>query len=178
MRNRQQPIRGEQDLDGLGSYLWHVATGKGHTVTTDDVGDASKALNPICCHIRENLSPPVVGGPRQPPVITLDTLILNATQQALLLTSVIMMTMSLVAVNSKKKEKRSILNGMSPSNRELFTRLCTKDIRHDPPKMSKFLKSLLGEKNASHIANHLCTLTKRWKGTFIEGAVCCFLGKG
>jgi hypothetical protein len=84
----------------------------------------------------------------------------------------------MLAVDSEKKEKRSILNGMSPSNRELFTRLCTKDIRHDPPQMSKFLKSLLGEKNASHISNHLRDLTKRWKGTFIEGAFCRFLAKG
>jgi hypothetical protein len=104
---------------------------------------------------------------------------LNANQQALL-TFFNMMTTSLLAVISKKKEKRSIiLNGMSPSNRELFTRLlCTKDIRHDPPQMSKFLKSLLGEKKASHIANYLHNLTNRWKGTFIEGAFCHFLAKG
>jgi hypothetical protein len=44
--------------------------------------------------------------------------------------------------------------------------------------MSKFLKSLLGEKNASHILTHLRDLTKRWKGTFIEVAFFRFLAKG
>jgi hypothetical protein len=88
------------------------------------------------------------------------------------------MTTSRLAVDADKKEKKSTLNGMSPSNRELFTKICTADIRNVAPKMSDFLKSLLAEKNASHIANHLRAITRNWKGTFTEGAFCRFLAKG
>jgi hypothetical protein len=44
--------------------------------------------------------------------------------------------------------------------------------------MTDFLKSLIGERNPSHIINHLRALTKTWKGTFIDGAFCRFLAKG
>jgi hypothetical protein len=171
-------------LENMMAYLWHIAVGLSRPVPVNDVGDASDALDRFCCKIREELSQNAInvgaGGGGQAPApinVTVDTTTMNATQQALLL-SVNAMTTSLLAVDADKKEKKSILNGMSPSNRDLFTKICTTDIRHVAPKMSDFLKSLLAEKNASHIANHLRAITRNWKGTFIEGAFCRFLAKG
>lgn len=44
--------------------------------------------------------------------------------------------------------------------------------------MPKLLKSLIGERNPSHVTNHLHGLTKNWKGTFIGGTLCRILAKG
>jgi hypothetical protein len=126
-------------LENMMAYLWHVAVGLSRPVPVNDVGDASDALDRFCCKIRDKLSPTTNnagaggGGPAAPINVTVDTTTMNATQQALLL-SVNAMTSSLLAVDADKKEKKSILNGMSPSNRYLFTKICTTDIRNVAPK--------------------------------------------
>jgi len=174
--------KAKDDSYVLLSYLWHVAKRLGRNVKIEDVGDADDALDNFCSSIRNRLSNPSGGGGIIPtsgtPInVTVDNSTLNATQQALLL-SMNSMSASLLAADSEKKDKKSILNGMAPSSRELFTRLCTRNLRREPAVVSDFLKSLLSEKNASHISNHLRATVKGWKGTFIEGAFCRFLSKG
>lgn len=80
--------------------------------------------------------------------VSLDSLAINTTQQALI-ASLNAMNASILAQDKDKKDKKLILH-----------------------------KLLLAEKNPNHIANHMKALTKNWKGTFIKGPFCCFLAKG
>jgi hypothetical protein len=177
------------ELEVLMAYLWLIASGLAKPVHIDNVGDASDALDKYFCKVRNTLfdaggadaggAGNETGGAsgNRGINVTVDTTMLNATQQALM-TPVNTMPSTLLAANAEKGERKSFLNGMSLVNWELFRRLCTQHIRHNAPVMSKFLKSLLAEKNTGHIDNHLHSVTKKWKVTFIEGRFCRFLPKG
>jgi hypothetical protein len=144
-------------------------------------------LYQFCCRIREKLSSPTreaggeggCGQERNDINLTLDTSSLNATLQAVCVSVIAMLTSTLLTADFKKKEA-SIYSVACPNP----TVPCSqdsappKDLRHEPPLMSDFLKSLLAEKNASHIATHMQYVTKNWKGMFIEGSFCLFLAKG
>jgi hypothetical protein len=142
------------------AYLWVITKSIGHTVPVSDIGDADDALDDRCNQIRAKLNngegEVVGGGGGDVPAVNvnLDTTALAATQAALL-TSVNALNTLLLVTDSKKKEKKSILHGMAPNSRRLFERLCTTDIVSIPPTMTDFLKSLIGERNPSHITNHL-----------------------
>lgn len=165
------------------AYLWMIAKDLGKSVTITDVGDADDALDNKCVSIRAQITggggsnTGGGGGGGTPINVNLDTTVLAATNAALL-TSVNALNTSLLASDADKKEKKSVLHGMAPNSRRLFERICTTDIRKIAPIMPPFLKSLIGERNPSLVSNHLKSITKPMKGTFLEGAFCRFLAKG
>ena len=171
----------KENANVLLAYLWVITKSICRTVPVINVGDADEALDTKCNNMRARLGGNDTGtgnGGGGPAInVTLDTGALAATQAALL-NSVNALNTSLLANDNEKKEKKSILHGMAPNSRRLFTRLCTTDIIGVEPVMTDFLKSLIAERNPSHVTNHLRGVTKDWKGTFIDGAFCRFLAKG
>ena len=130
---RAELKRMQDELELTLAFLWHVSNGLSLSVELRDVGDADEALDRFCQKIRDKLCPNRASGQTNNQNsndtggtgggrvnVTLDTTVLNATQQALL-TSVNAMTTSLLAVDAEKKDKKSILNGMSPMKSSLVS---------------------------------------------------------
>lgn len=77
----------------------------------------------------------------------------------------------------KKDSERSILKTMGPTQRDLFTALCTPSMSREP-EMSEFMINLTTSKSPQKAINLLLSETRDWEGTFSEGSLHRMLSHG
>ena len=77
-----------------------------------------------------------------------------ATQSALLITAN-SINARLLAQTEIETSGKSVLKEMAPKDKDLFTRLCTSDLKNEPAQMSSFMTSVLVEKSPSRMAQQL-----------------------
>ena len=70
----------------------------------------------------------------------------------------------------KKESEKSILKTMGPTQRALFTALCTDSMSREP-EMSEFMTNLTTSKSPQKAINLLLSETRDWEGTFSEGSL-------
>ena len=78
---------------------------------------------------------------------------------------------------SRKEAERSLLKTMGPTQRELFTSLCTTRMTR-PPRMSEFMTGLTMSKTPQKAINLLLSETRDWEGTFSVGGFHRMLSHG
>jgi hypothetical protein len=69
----------------------------------------------------------------------------------------------------KKDSEKSILRTMVPTQRSLFTALCTRSMSREPV-MSEFMINLTTSKSPQKAIDLLLSETRDWEGTFSEGS--------
>jgi hypothetical protein len=72
------------------------------------------------------------------------------------------------ADRQKKESEKSILKTMGPTQRALFTALCTRNMSREPV-MSEFMMNLTTGKSPQKAINLLLSETRDWEGTFSRG---------
>jgi hypothetical protein len=77
----------------------------------------------------------------------------------------------------KKDSEKSILRTMGPTQRSLFTALCTRSMSREPV-MSEFMINLTTSKSPQKAINLLLSETRDWEGTFSEGSFHKMLSHG
>ena len=81
------------------------------------------------------------------------------------------------ADRQKKESEKSILKTMGPTQRALFTALCTSSMSREP-EMSEFMINLTTSKSPQKAINLLLSETRDWEGTFSEGSLHKMLSHG
>ena len=77
----------------------------------------------------------------------------------------------------RKESEKSILRTMGPTQRALFTALCTRSMSREPA-MSEFMMNLTTSKSPQKAINLLLSETRDWEGTFSEGSLHKMLSHG
>ena len=78
---------------------------------------------------------------------------------------------------NRKEAERSLLKTMGPTQRELFTSLCTTRMNR-PPKMTEFMISLTTSKTPQKAISLIQSETRDWEGTFSAGGFHRMLSHG
>ena len=100
-----------------------------------------------------------------------------ATHQTALLTIANSINARLLAQTEREIPRKSVLKGVAPKDKDLFTCLCTRDLKNEPAQMSPFMTSILVEKSLSQITTHLRAVTRKWEGSYFEDSFSQFLVK-
>jgi hypothetical protein len=77
----------------------------------------------------------------------------------------------------RRESEKSILKTMGPTQRELFTALCTRNMTRAPV-MSEFMRNLTASKTPQKAINLLQSETRDWEGTFSVGGFHRMLSNG
>ena len=169
----------DDDQKSILHYLWIVSNKKCRTSNIRDIPDDDDGIDQHCQRIRAKLANPLAPSPRTEAGnvnIGFDPTFI-ATQTALL-TTANSINARLLAQTERETSGKSVLKGMAPKDKDLFTRLCTRDLKSEPAKMSSFMTSVLVEKSPSRITTHLRAVTREWEGSYFEGPFSRFLAKG
>jgi hypothetical protein len=170
-------------LEGILAMLWASENGMLAEIRLDDVPE-----EPTMSHMIKDVRRKI-GGERTPPAATNTTPGTGVTAAAG--ASIEMMALSsqsMVALLSKiqegtdndrqkKESDKSILRTMGPTQRALFTALCTSSMSR-VPEMSEFMTNLTTSKSPQKAINLLLSETRDWEGTFSEGSLHKMLSHG
>ena len=147
----------DDDEKSILHYLWIVSNNKCHTINVLNIPDDDGGLDQHYQRIREKLTGnPLVPAPHGVAGdinIGVDPTFI-ATQSALL-TTANSINARLLAQTERETSGKSVLKGMAPKDRDLFTHLCTSDLKNEPAQMSSFMTSVLVEKSPSRMAQQL-----------------------
>ena len=169
-------------LEGILAMLWASGNGMLKEVRMDDVPE-----DPMMSHIIKDVRRRIGSAETKVTVGTAGTTPVGAVGDA----SMEMMALSsqsMVALLSKlqegtdadrqkKESEKSILKTMGPTQRALFTALCTNSMSRKP-EMSDFMMNLTTSKSPQKAINLLLSETRDWEGTFSEGGLHKMLSHG
>jgi hypothetical protein len=153
----------DDDQKSILHYLWIVSNKKCCTTNIRDIPDNDDGIDQHCQRIRAKLANSLAPSPRTEARnvnIGFDPTFI-ATQTALL-TTANSINARLLAQTERETSGKSVLRGMAPKDKDLFTRLCTLDLKNEPAQMSSFMTSVLVEKSPSRITTHLRAVTREW----------------
>ena len=171
-----------EGLEGILAMLWASENGMLKEVRMDDVPE-----DPIMSHIIKEVRRRIGDPGATTPAAASGTTAVGADGGA----SMEMMALSsqsMVALLSKlqegndsdrqrKESEKSILRTMGPTQRALFTALCTRSMSREPA-MSEFMMNLTTSKSPQKAINLLLSETRDWEGTFSEGSLHKMLSHG
>jgi hypothetical protein len=168
-----------QGVETLLAFLWASENQKLTPIALDDVPDNAK-LNLIIRGIKNKVGERG-GTPRATPEVAREEGRDNFNVNNLALASVVnalnRMHDSQEAERTTKESESSLFRTMGPTQRQLFTMLCTTDMAQTPV-MTEFMKSLSRSKTPQKAVALLKAATRPWNGTFSEGGCHRFLSNG
>ena len=167
-------------MEGILAMLWASENGMLKEIRMDDVPE-----DPMMSHIIKDVRRRIGGG-EVGTATTVGTPVGAAGGASMEMMA--LSTQSMVALLSKlqegndadrqkKESEKSILKTMGPTQRSLFTALCTSSMSRQP-EMSEFMINLTTSKSPQKAINLLLSETRDWEGTFSEGGLHRMLSHG
>ena len=174
-----------EGLEGILAMLWASEKGMLTEIRMDDVPE-----EPMMSHIIKDVRRKIGDG-RTPAAAANATRGTDVTTAAGASASIELMALSLQSMvallskiqegtdtdRQKKESEKSILKTMGPTQRALFTALCTSSMSR-VPEMSAFMTNLTTSKSPQKAINLLLSETRDWEGTFSEGSLHKMLSHG
>ena len=169
-------------LEGILAMLWASESGILRKVRMDDVTE-----DPMMSHIIKEVRRRI-GDPGTTTTAASAGTTAVGTDRGASMEMMALSSQSMVALLSKlqegnnadrqkKESEKSILKTMGPTQRALFTALCTRSMSREPV-MSEFMMSLTTSKSPQKAINLLLSETRDWEGTFSEGSLHKMLSHG
>ncbi|KAI2498102.1 hypothetical protein MHU86_16412 [Fragilaria crotonensis] len=166
-------------LEGILATLWASARGMLKEIRMDDVPE-----DPMMSHIIKDVRRRIGGGRGTvaTPSDVAPAVAGGATEIMALSSQAMVSLLSKFqegneADRQKKESDKSILRTMGPTQRALFTALCTSSMSREPA-MSDFMINLTTSKSPQKAINLLLSETRDWEGTFSEGSLHKMLSHG
>jgi hypothetical protein len=168
-----------EGLEGTLAMLWASENGLLKEIQLEDVPE-EPMLSHIIKDIRGRLNGTTGSGTARPPTGTtgetssMDMMALSSQTMVALLSK---FQEGSETDRKKKESEKSILKTMGPTQRGLFTALCTRSMSHTP-EMSEFMLNLTASKTPQKAINLLQSETRDWEGTFSVGGFHKMLSNG
>jgi hypothetical protein len=162
----------QENVEVLLAFLWASERGLLSPVTLGDM-EESPHLNHQCELILNKIRTPVnsqAGNALDP-----SAGIALATQS--LMISMQNTENNRIKERAEDKSAKSLIRNLSPRQQELFTKLCTDDMRRVAV-MPPFITSCLAEKTPIRATNLIQQASRKWKGGFSESGLSRFLAGG
>ena len=162
-------------LEGILAMLWASENGMLEEVRMDDVPE-DPMMSHIINKVRRRLGGNVMRTTDEAPAAETERNTGGASMEMMALSSQHMVALlnkfqeGNDADRQKKEAEKSILKTMGPTQRALFTALCTRSMSREPS-MSEFMKNLTTSKSPQKAINLLLSETRDWEGTFSEGSL-------
>ena len=164
-------------LEGILAMLWASENGMLQEIRMDDVPE-EPMMSHIINEVRRRLGGARVEAPRAAATAAdggAADLMARSSQTMVALLS--RFQEGHEAERQKKESEKSILKTMGPTQRALFTSLCTSSMSREP-EMSEFMINLTTSKSPQKAINLLLSETRDWEGTFSEGGLHRMLSHG
>ena len=75
------------------------------------------------------------------------------------------------------EQKKSMLSQLAPEAAGMFVLLSAKDWNHSSPKMNRFVKDLVSDRDSQRARGIMQTKTKKWAGEFSDKGLIAFPGR-
>ena len=172
-------------LEGILAFLWASERGMLNEIRMDDVPE-----DPMMSHIIKDIRRRLCGDRDPSPERTTMVSAGNggADSGGASMEMMAKSSQSMVALlnrfqdgndadRQRKESEKSILKTMGPTQRALYTALCTRSMSREP-EMSEFMVNLTTSKSPQKAINLLLSETRDWEGTFSEGSLHRMLSTG
>jgi hypothetical protein len=88
------------------------------------------------------------------------------------------MTAAQLKKDAREERKKSMLSRLSPEAAKLFELLAARDWRDEHPRMTKFVKNLVSDRDSHRALGVMKTITKNWSGRVSEKGLLGFFANG